>query len=77
MVFILLDDLGLGDITTYNKTNSAVTISNIDNLATTGMTFTNAHTSASVCVPTMYSIMTGKHALLRLGKSTNQANIFF
>ena len=34
---------------------------NIDQLASEGIMFTDAHTSSSVCTPTRYGILTGRY----------------
>ena len=60
IIFILADDLGYGDVSCYNGDSKIIT-SNIDNLATQGIMFTDAHTSSSVCTPTRYGILTGRY----------------
>lgn len=60
VVLILADDLGIGDVSAYNE-DSAWETPNIDRLAASGMIFTDAHTSAAICTPTRYSIMTGRY----------------
>ncbi len=60
IIFILADDLGYGDISSYNE-NSKIQTSNIDQLAAEGVIFTDAHTSSAVCTPTRYGILTGRY----------------
>jgi len=60
MVYVLADDLGYGDISSFNE-NSKILTPNIDKLASEGMRFTDAHTSSSVCTPTRYGILTGRY----------------
>ncbi len=60
IVYILADDLGIGDVSSYNPAGKIQTPS-IDQLAKTGVRFTDAHTTSSVCTPTRYSIMTGRY----------------
>ncbi|OWK46494.1 sulfatase family protein [Fimbriiglobus ruber] len=60
VVFILADDIGYGDFSCYGATK--VRTPNVDKLAAAGMKFTDAHTPASVCTPTRYSLMTGQYA---------------
>jgi len=60
IVFVLADDLGYGDISSFNPEGKIMT-PNIDRLATDGMMFTDAHTSSSVCTPTRYGILTGRY----------------
>ena len=61
IVFILGDDLGIGDVGLTKSASSPIPTPNIDALARQGMTFTNANTSASVCAPSRYSALTGNY----------------
>jgi len=61
MVFILANDLGIGDVKCYGGERCKVDTPNIDKLAATGIRFTDAHPNASVCVPTPVAIMTGRY----------------
>jgi len=61
IVFILADDLGYGDVASYNR-ESKIPTPNLDRLAAQGMMFEDAHTSSSVCTPTRYSTLTGRYA---------------
>ncbi len=61
IVLILADDLGYGDVSCYNE-KSRISTANIDELAHSGMRFTDAHSPATVCTPTRYSLMTGQMA---------------
>ena len=61
ILFILADDLGYGDIACYN-TESKIPTPHIDQLASDGMRFTDAHSPSTVCTPTRYSLMTGRMA---------------
>lgn len=60
IIYILADDLGIGDITSYNQ-DSKIKTPNIDKLSSRGVLFTNAQTSSSVCTPTRYGIITGRY----------------
>ncbi len=60
VVFILVDDLGYMDIGANNPQTFYET-PHIDQLAATGMRFTNGYAANPVCSPTRYSIMTGKY----------------
>lgn len=60
IVYILADDLGIGDVSSYNP-NGKIRTENIDKLAQGGVRFTDAHTTSAVCTPTRYSIMTGRY----------------
>ncbi|MBM4156112.1 MAG: arylsulfatase [Lentisphaerae bacterium] len=61
ILLILADDLGYGDVGCYND-RARVPTPNIDRLAREGMRFTDAHSPATVCTPTRYSLMTGQMA---------------
>lgn len=61
IVFILADDLGYGDVGCYN-TESKVATPNLDRLSREGIRFTDAHSPATVCTPSRYSLMTGQMA---------------
>jgi arylsulfatase A len=61
ILLILADDLGYGDLGCYND-RARVATPNLDRLAREGMRFTDAHSPATVCTPTRYSLMTGQMA---------------
>jgi arylsulfatase A len=61
IIFILADDLGIGDVKCYGKERSATQTPNLDALAANGLRFTDAYVNASVCVPTRVAIMTGRY----------------
>ena len=61
IVYILCDDLGYGDIHCLNPDRSKVKTPQADRLAEQGMTFTDAHSSSSVCTPTRYTVLTGRY----------------
>ncbi len=61
ILLILADDLGYGDLGCYNS-QSKVPTPHIDRLAQEGLRFTDAHSPATVCTPTRYSMMTGRMA---------------
>jgi arylsulfatase A len=61
IVVILADDLGYGDVGCYNP-ESKVATPNLDRLAAEGMRFTDAHSPATVCTPSRYSLLTGRMA---------------
>ena len=60
IVYILADDLGYGDISALNPQGKIKT-PQLDQLAAAGVTFTEAHSSAAVCTPSRYSIITGRY----------------
>ncbi len=61
IVVILADDLGYGDVGCYNS-DSKIPTPHLDQLAASGMRFTDAHSPSSVCTPTRYAILTGRYA---------------
>ena len=61
IVLILADDLGYGDIGSYNP-HSQVQTPRMDQLAEEGMRFTDAHSPSAVCTPTRYALLTGRYA---------------
>jgi len=61
ILVILADDLGYGDVHCYND-KSKVATPNLDRLAREGIRFTDAHSPATVCTPSRYSLMTGQMA---------------
>ena len=60
IVFILADDLGFGDVSCLNP-DSKISTPNIDNLASKGITFMDAHSGSAVCSPTRYGLLTGRY----------------
>ena len=60
IVFILADDLGYGDVSACNP-NAKVRTPHMDRLATEGARFTQAYAAAAVCVPSRYSLLTGRY----------------
>lgn len=62
VIFIMADDMGYGD-PGCNNPKSKIPTPNIDSLAKGGMRFTDAHAPGSVCVPTRYSLMTGRYPM--------------
>lgn len=59
IIFIMADDLGYGDLGCYGQ--EKILTPNIDQLASQGMTFTQAYAGSSVCAPSRSSLMTGFH----------------
>jgi len=62
IVFILADDMGYGDVDCFNS-ESKIPTPNINQLASEGIKFTDAHASGSWCVPSRYGLMTGQYPL--------------
>ena len=59
VVLILADDMGYGDPHCFNP-QSKIATPHIDRLASEGMRFTDAHAGASICVPSRYSLLSGR-----------------
>ena len=61
IVVIYADDLGYGDVHSYNPERGKIPTPNIDKLAGQGMRFTDAHSSSGVCSPSRYTLLTGRY----------------
>ncbi|MEP1448974.1 MAG: arylsulfatase [Paraglaciecola sp.] len=60
IVIFYVDDLGYNDIGANGGTQ--VSTPNIDQLASKGIRFTDAHSSSATCTPSRYSLLTGEYA---------------
>jgi arylsulfatase A-like enzyme len=60
VIIIFADDMGYGDVSALNPTGKIAT-PNIDRLASEGMTFTEGHSTSSVCTPSRYGLLTGRY----------------
>jgi arylsulfatase A-like enzyme len=72
VVFILSDDVGYGDIGCYGATR--VKTPNLDRMATDGLRFIDAHSTAATCTPSRYSVMTGLYAWRKKGTGVLPGN---
>ena len=61
VVILYADDLGYGDVQSYNQDHGRIATPHIDRLATQGMRFTDGHSSSGVCSPSRYTILTGRY----------------
>lgn len=61
IIVIYTDDQGFGDASCLNP-DSKFKTPNLDRLAQEGMTFTDAHSSDSICTPSRYGLLTGRYA---------------
>ncbi len=68
IVLILADDLGYGDLGSFND-KSLIPTPNLDKLASEGISFTNAYCPVSVCSPSRYALMTGTYPFRSWKKS--------
>ena len=60
IIYILADDLGYAELGAYGQ--EKIETPNIDALAKEGMLFTQHYTSAPVCAPARYMLLTGTHS---------------
>lgn len=60
LLFVLADDLGIGDPRCY-RPDSKIPTPTFDRLAREGMRFTEAYCPVSVCSPTRYALLTGSY----------------
>ena len=61
ILFILADDMGVGDVSALNP-KSIWRTPHLDRLAREGMIFDDAHSSSALCTPTRYTFLTGRHS---------------
>ena len=60
VIFVLADDLGIGDVSPTNP-ECKIKTPHLQKMADEGITFHDAHTSSSVCTPTRYGVLTGRY----------------
>lgn len=60
VVFILADDIGLGDLSPYNEQLTYKTPA-IQELALSGIRFTHAHSPGATCMPSRYGVICGNY----------------
>ncbi len=60
IVIIYADDMGYGDLNCQN-TESKIPTPNLDQLASQGMRFTDAHSSSGICSPSRFALLTGTY----------------
>ncbi|GEK89139.1 sulfatase-like hydrolase/transferase [Alkalibacterium putridalgicola] len=60
IVLIFADDLGYGDVSSFNP-SSKIHTKNIDRLAEAGMQFRDSHATSSLCTPSRYGLLTGRY----------------
>ncbi len=65
IVFIMADDLGLGDVSYYVRDlkgrEPLVETPMLDELARQSLWFTDGHSATSLCAPTRYAVMSGRN----------------
>ena len=60
IVILLADDMGFGDVGAFNPA-SLIPTPNMDQLASEALSFGDAHSSAAVCTPSRYGLLTGRY----------------
>ena len=60
IIYILADDLGYGEIGAFGQ--KLIETPNIDNLAKSGMIFTDHYSGSPVCAPARSVLLTGRHS---------------
>jgi arylsulfatase A len=59
IVFVLVDDLGWGDLSCYGQSHWKT--GRLDRMAAEGMRFTRAYAGSTVCAPSRATLLTGNH----------------
>ena len=70
VILMVADDLGYHDTSAYGAT--LIATPHIDSLAHDGVRFTDAHSFSGICMPSRYTILTGRYAF-RLRRSMDYA----
>lgn len=60
VILLFADDLGIGDVSAFNK-EAVFKTPNIDKLAERGMMFTDSHATSALCTPSRYGLLTGRY----------------
>ena len=60
VIFVLADDLGIGDVSPTNP-DCKIKTPHLQKMADEGITFLDAHSSSAVCTPTRYGVLTGRY----------------
>ncbi|MGB0259740.1 MAG: sulfatase-like hydrolase/transferase, partial [Coraliomargarita sp.] len=74
IIFMMADDLGYGDLSSYNPNtegeapnNTPIRTPNLDQMAARGARFTDFHSAAPICSPARRALLTGRYPS-RLGE---------
>lgn len=59
IVILYADDLGYGDLSSYNP-DAAYETPRLDRMAAEGILFTDAHSPSTICSPSRYGLLTGQ-----------------
>lgn len=60
VIILYADDLGYGDLGAYHA-DSKIPTPHLDQLAASGLRFTDGHSSSGICTPSRYALLTGRH----------------
>ena len=60
IIIFYADDLGYGDLRSYNP-DSKIPTPHLDRLAAEGIRFSDGHSSSGICTPSRYALLTGRH----------------
>lgn len=60
VVILYVDDMGFGDLEIQNP-DSKIPTPFLNELARSGMRFTDGHSSSGICTPSRYALLTGRH----------------
>lgn len=71
IVLIYADDLGYGDLSSYG---GAIPTPNIDALAATGVKHTRGYSTAAICTPSRFSLLTGTYSWRETGNGVASGN---
>ena len=72
IVYVLLDDLGFGDLSIYNP-KAAYKTPRIDRMAREGIMFTDAHSPSTICSPSRYGLFSGQQIYRSTGRGGGAA----
>ena len=70
IVLMMADDLGYGDLSCYGA--KGIATPRIDSLAAQGVKFTDAHSYSGICMPSRYTLLSGRYAF-RVKRSMDYA----
>lgn len=61
VIMIMIDDMGINDVSSYGGGMAAVPTPNIDRLATEGVRFDRGYAANATCAPSRAALMTGRY----------------
>lgn len=67
IIIIYADDLGYGDLSSYNSA-AAYSTPNLDRMAAEGIRFTDAHSPSTICSPSRYGLFSGQQIYRSTGR---------